>query len=64
MTKAEFAAALAELKREQHPKDENPSSYRSSGCERCISCMFCQGCRECYRCTHCIECTAVTGSSH
>jgi hypothetical protein len=64
MTKAEFAAALAELKRDQHPKDENPGSYRSTECERSINCMFCQGCTDCYRCTHCIECSGVTGSSH
>jgi hypothetical protein len=64
MTRTEFAAELERLRRTEGPPSDNPASYRTEGCERCISCTFCQSCTDCYRCTHCVGCSSTTGSKH
>lgn len=76
LSKRDFEAALAALKKEESARKDAPGSYQSTDCVRCFDCMFttssvdcfsctyCNQCEACSDCTHCTGCTNVHGSSY
>ena len=61
MTRAEFEAALAALRRET----EVPGGgYGNTGCHDVRSSTFCVDCKDCFRCTHCSGCEGCSLATH
>lgn len=64
LKKSEFEAALRKLSSEFSKGKENPGSYNSERCERCVDCMFTTQSSDCYKCTYCDRCSFTTGCTH
>lgn len=64
LTRVEFERALQALQRAYGATKDNPSSYRSDDCERCVQCMFTTASKDCFHCTYCHQCVECTDCTH